>query len=50
MEYGIKDRMGNVIPVTGGQDKMLEFLYRTVGGNIALKGLTAPLISRAAGR
>lgn len=50
MEYGIKDRMGNVIPVIGGQDKMLEFLYRTVGGNIALKGLTAPLISRAAGR
>lgn len=49
MKYGIKDRKGNIIPVTGGQDKMLEFLYRTVGGNIALKGLTAPLVSKIAG-
>lgn len=50
MKYGIKDRKGNILPVTGGQDKMLEILYRTVSGNIALKGLTAPLVSRAAGR
>ncbi len=49
MKYGIKDRKGNIIPVTGGQDKMLEFLYCTVGGNIALKGLTAPLVSKIAG-
>ena len=46
----IKDRQGNIILSDKGQDNMLERLYRTVGGSIALKGLTAPLVSKAAGR
>lgn len=50
MKYGIKDRNGSIIPVIGGQDKALDFLYRTAGGNAALKGLTAPIVSKAAGR
>lgn len=45
----IKDRQGNIILSDKGQDNMLERLYRTVGGSIALKGLTAPLVSKAAG-
>lgn len=50
MKYGIKDRNGNIIPSDSGQSKALELLYHTTGGNIALKGLTAPLISKVAGR
>lgn len=45
----IKDRKGNIIPPYKGQDNMLEWLYRSVGGGMALKGLTAPLVSKAAG-
>ena len=33
----IKDRQGNIILSDKGQDNMLERLYRTVGGSIALK-------------
>lgn len=49
MEYRIKDRMGNVIPSDSGQKSLLDILYKTVGGSIALKGLTSPVVSKAAG-
>ena len=49
MIQGIKDRQGNIIPSDGSQQKMLDILYGSAAGNIALKGLTAPFVSKAAG-
>lgn len=49
MEYKVKDRKGNIIPTDSGQKSLLDILYKTVGGNIALKGLTSPVVSKAAG-
>lgn len=49
MEYKVKKRNGEIIPGNSDQKTMLNILYKTVGGNIALKGLTAPVVSRAAG-
>ena len=49
MEYKVKDRNGNVISKNDSQNALLKTLYRTVYGNIALKGLTSPVVSYAAG-
>lgn len=49
MEYKIKDRKGNIIPNGMNQKGLLDILYKTIGGNIALKGLTSPVVSKAAG-
>lgn len=49
MEYKVKDRMGNIIHNDGSQKGLLDFLYKTICGNIALKGLTSPVVSKAAG-
>lgn len=49
MEYKVKDRKGNIIPNNSSQKSLLDILYKTVGGNIALKGLTSPVVSKAAG-
>ncbi|MGN1480999.1 phosphatidylserine decarboxylase [Porcipelethomonas sp.] len=49
MEYGIKDRQGNIIPSAGSQQNILDIIYRSAAGNIALKGLTAPVVSKMAG-
>jgi phosphatidylserine decarboxylase len=46
---GIKDRLGNVIPSDGSQSSMLNILYKTAGGNLLLKGLTKPAVSKMAG-
>ena len=45
----IKDRSGKIIASDGNQSRALKFLYDSIAGNIALKGLTAPLISQLAG-
>ncbi|MGN0613280.1 MAG: phosphatidylserine decarboxylase [Porcipelethomonas sp.] len=49
MEYKVKDRKGNIIPGNNSQKSMLDILYKTIGGSIALRGLTSPVVSRAAG-
>ncbi len=49
MEYRVIDRKGNIIPNDNSQKSLLDILYRTVGGSIALKGLTSPVVSKAAG-
>jgi len=49
LEYKVKDRKGNIIPTDGSQKSLLDILYKTAGGNIALKGLTSPVVSKAAG-
>lgn len=49
MEYKVKDRKGNIIPGDGSQKGLLDILYKTACGNIALKGLTSPVVSKAAG-
>lgn len=48
-EAMIKDRNGGIVSENGGQQRVLRFLYRTVGGRLILKFLTAPIISKAAG-
>ena len=45
----VKDRSGKILASDGNQSKALKFLYDSIAGNIALKGLTAPLISQLAG-
>lgn len=49
MEYKIKDRNGNIVKSKGNQKDILWYLYNTISGNIALKGLTSPVVSKAAG-
>ncbi len=49
MEYKIKDRNGNIIPNDGSQKGLLDILYKSAAGSIALKGLTSPVVSKAAG-
>ena len=46
----IRTRKGDVIVTNEGQNKLLESLYGSVCGRVALKLLTAPAVSRAAGR
>lgn len=46
----IRTRKGDVIVTNEGQNKLLESLYGSVCGRAALKLLTAPAVSRAAGR
>ena len=46
----IRTRKGDVIVTNEGQNKLLEGLYGSVCGRAALKLLTAPAVSRAAGR
>ncbi len=45
----VKDRSGNIIGTDGGQSKALEFLYDSIAGNIALKGLKMKTVSQLAG-
>lgn len=45
----IKDRNGRIIKSDSGQDKALDFLYRTIAGRIFLKVLTMPVISKIVG-
>ena len=45
----VKDRSGNIIVSNGSQSKALRFLYDSIAGNIALKGLKAPAVSVLAG-
>lgn len=49
MEYKVIDRKGNIIPNDNSQKSLLDILYKTIGGSIALKGLTSPVVSKAAG-
>lgn len=49
MNYKIKDRNGKIISNDGSQKGLLDILYKTISGNIALKGLTSPVVSKAAG-
>ncbi len=49
MEYKVKKRNGEIVKNNSGQNDMLDILYKTIGGNIALKGLTSPVVSKAAG-
>lgn len=49
MEYKVKDRNGNIIPSDGSQKGLLDILYKSAAGSIALKGLTSPVVSKAAG-
>lgn len=46
----IKNRKGEIIVTNKKQNKLLKLLYGSVGGRIMLKLLTAPALSRAAGR
>lgn len=46
----IKDRNGRIIESYSRQDKTLDFLYDTTFGRILLKILTAPIISKIAGK
>ena len=46
----IKNRKGEIIVTNKKQNKLLKTLYGSVGGRIMLKLLTAPALSRAAGR
>lgn len=45
----IKDRKGRIIKSDGGQDKALDFLYRTLTGRFLLKILTSPIVSEIVG-
>ena len=45
----VKDRNGSIIASDGSQSKALKFLYDSIAGNIALKGLTGPMVSNLAG-
>ena len=45
----IKTRSGEIIATNEKQNRLLKKLYGTVSGRIALKVLTAPVISKAAG-
>ncbi len=49
MEYKVKKRNGEIVQNNSDQKNMLDILYKTIGGNIALKGLTSPVVSKAAG-
>lgn len=49
MECRIKDRQGNILERKGGQDKLLSYLYGSISGQLLLKGLTVPELSKAAG-
>jgi len=49
LEYKVKDRSGNILPADNSQNSLLDILYKTIGGNILLKGLTSPVVSEAAG-
>ncbi len=46
----IKNRKGEIIVTNKKQNKLLKTLYGSVGGRIMLKLLTAPALSRAAGK
>ena len=46
----IKNRSGKIIPENKRQGRALELLYRTVPGRIALKLLTAPILSKIVGK
>ena len=46
----IRTRQGDVVVTNEGQNKLLERLYGSVCGRAALRLLTAPAVSRAAGR
>lgn len=46
----IKNRKGEIIVTNKKQNKLLKLLYGSVGGRIMLKLLTAPALSRAAGK
>lgn len=45
----IKTRHGEIIGSKGSQDRLLEILYNNPAGKFLLKGLTAPVVSKAAG-
>ena len=49
MENKIKTRNGNYVVKNEGQSKALEYLYRTWSGNLLLKALTRPIVSKIAG-
>lgn len=49
MENKIKTRNGNYVVRNEGQSKALEYLYRTRSGNLLLKALTRPIVSKIAG-
>lgn len=44
-----KDRNGNIVPGDDGQDKMLEFLYKTRMGRVIVKIMIHPFVSKVAG-
>ena len=46
----IKTRNGKTIVTNQAQNKLLKVLYGSAGGRVLLKGLTAPPLSRAAGK
>ena len=50
VKYMIKNRNGNIIVTNEKQNKLLEKLYGTIAGRAALKLLTAPVVSKAAGK
>lgn len=45
-----KRRDGSICAASGGQERLLRLLYQTAPGRMLLKPLTAPFISKAAGR
>ncbi len=49
LKYGVKKRNGDILPKNESRKSLLDLLYNTIGGNIALKGLTSPVVSNAAG-
>lgn len=49
MSTVIKNRQGKVIINGASQEKWLSFLYQSVPGRVLLKGLTKPVVSKAAG-
>ena len=46
----IKTRNGQTVVTNEGQNKLLKKLYGSVSGRMLLKGLTAPVLSKAVGR
>lgn len=45
-----KDRQGNIVPGDEGQDRLLEWMYGTRMGQLAVAVLIQPWVSRTAGR
>lgn len=44
-----KDRQGNIVPGDDGQDRLLEWMYGTCPGQLLVKILVQPWVSRMAG-